>query len=420
MAKVKVRYFVEKPGAGDAMRYFWQPSKILRAMGWLSERLPDDKGQAIARADRLNRELDAWRTGTPLPPALPGQADGGVGGAAAGSMAPAKPYTEAKIVRPGSIAWLIREYKLSRFFTRLAEKTQYEYGLNLAVIEAWAGEAPVGAIGKARIETFYEKLRARTPAKANAVIGMLRILLGHAVRLEILKENPATNPGLIGLPFAGRIWPIDAVSLIVETCDRSGWHSIGTAIVVNHWIGQRKGDILDLGRNAWRDGRFHRTQNKTGERVSIPHSPWVEDRVKSELARQEQRGITSATHLILCETTGQSWKSDHFSHVFAEIRDKAAAEWSTFWLNEEDTVDTGDLLFMHLRHTAVTELAIAGCSIPQIAAITGHTPKSVINILRRYLVMTAALADAAVAKRLQLDNDIAALVDETRAGKGRG
>ncbi len=54
------------------------------------------------------------------------------------------------------------------------------------------------------------------------------------------------------------------------------------------------------------------------------------------------------------------------------------------------------LRFNDLRGTAVTLLAEAGATVPQIASITGHTLESVTRILERYLARTKALSDAAI------------------------
>jgi hypothetical protein len=43
-----------------------------------------------------------------------------------------------------------------------------------------------------------------------------------------------------------------------------------------------------------------------------------------------------------------------------------------------------DLDFHDLRGTAVTRLALSGCTTPQIAAITGHSPRDVDEILKAH------------------------------------
>ena len=402
MAKVKVRYFVKLRGA-EGPRYFWQPSGTLRELGWKSERLPEDLTAAIARAQQLNAELDAWRKGEPAPQAET-------------TRPKATPRKGAP--QHGTISHLIQLYRQSRFYPT-NPKTQRSYEQNLRVIEGWAGDATVAAIGPKRVQKLYDGLRVKTPSKANAVITMLRILLSHGVREQIIRTNAAEKPGLISQPFSGKLWPRDAVDLFVEVADRAGLHSVGTAVVINHWLGQRQADVLTMKRAAYRNGILHVTQRKTNARVEVPHSPMVEARIEAELDRQKARKIetTPEAALLLCETTGAPWKEDHFRHVFAEIRETTAEKWGVFFLDDGSSVNMLELQFMHLRHTAITRLAIAGCTPLEIAGITGHTIKSVEQILDRYLVRTSDLAAAAAAKRLAYD---AAIEAEDQAATPHG
>jgi len=59
----------------------------------------------------------------------------------------------------------------------------------------------------------------------------------------------------------------------------------------------------------------------------------------------------------------------------------------------------GVVQFTDLRGTAVTRLAIASCTIPEIASITGHTHAEVSRILEaHYLHQDPAIALAAINK----------------------
>jgi hypothetical protein len=444
MARNTPRYFAEHPGrAGEPPRFFWKPGPALRAEGWKLERIPAEeirnacadegelRAEAFKRAEQLNAEVDRWRQGlAPLSaPRSDARASGGVGGAAADR---ASPRPEGPI-KPRSIAALIREYKKSRFYLDRAENTRASYRLNLNIIEAWAGDMPASAIGPARVQKLYESLYAATPAKASHVVAVLRILLQFGIRIEWLRSNAAEQPGIVGAPFAGKLWPLDAVSLFVEQADRMGWHSIGTAVVINYWLGQREADVLGLMDSSYRDGRFHITQEKTDATIAVPHAPWVAGRIEAELKRRDARlaaklagkvvAIGDAREvagrndrpLLICETTGEPWAASYFQHMFAKIRAAAAdddkgAGWHTFTMPDGSEQPLAELDFRHLRHTAVTELALASCTIPEIASITGHTIKSVHAILQRYLVMNSAIAAAAMAKRLTLDTEIAALL----------
>lgn len=405
---MKVRYFTTRPGrpgpdGKPTARYFWQPSKALLAEGWKLERLPDELGAAVSRAQQLNADIDRWRQGLTDAPTKP-------------KAAPAAGGSRSTIIKPRSVAHLIRLYKASRFYADRAKNTQDSYRLNMDMLEAWAGDFPVASITFERADALYKRLTepngrdadgniiqapiAPKPSKASHLIMMLFILLQHARRLNWIRENPCARFGLRASPFAGKLWPADAVSLMAEHADRLDLHSIGTAIVVNHWIGQRLGDVLALARSAYRDGRFRLKQHKTAEWVDVPDSPWVAERLEAELEAQAGRGITSATHLLLCETTGQPWKLPHFQHTYAAVRAAAAAARPQIDLPDGSSLRVEELEFRHLRHTAVTEMANAGCTTIEISGVTGHTIASVDAILERYVVKSSALATNAAAKRL--------------------
>jgi len=58
-----------------------------------------------------------------------------------------------------------------------------------------------------------------------------------------------------------------------------------------------------------------------------------------------------------------------------------------------------DLTFHDLRGTAVTRLAVAKCTVPEIASITGHSLKEVGSILdSHYLHRDPALGESAIQK----------------------
>jgi len=161
--------------------------------------------------------------------------------------------------------------------------------------------------------------------------------------------------------------------------------------------------VLALQRANYRDGSFHITQNKTGARVVVPHHALIQARVEAEIKRQAERHPKLAsTFLIVSEETGRLYAADNFRHHFAEVRAEATVKWPAIETEAGERVAIADLQFLHLRHTAVTELAQAGATVPEIAAISGHSIKSVELILERYLVRTAGPAKSGMAKRALL------------------
>ncbi len=101
------------------------------------------------------------------------------------------------------------------------------------------------------------------------------------------------------------------------------------------------------------------------------------------------------THLICHETTRRPWAEDTFRHVFADIRARAA----------NSLPGCAELLFRHLRHTAVTNLHSAGCDPGDIATISGHSLAGINQILDVYFVRTAATAAKAAKKRLAWERE---------------
>ena len=381
MARIKIRYLTEYSRVRRGPRYFWQPSTVLRAQGWRIVRLPDIRAAAIVEAERLNAILDAWRRGEDTTDQIPPAA---------------KPPHR---IRPalGTVDALIADYRGAEEFTRLRPTTRRGYEQNLVIISDWAGDAPVRTLTPKRIKTFYRKLRPTTPSKANAVVRVIRLLLEYGCSEDWIEANPARKVRLIGTPSTGRLWPREAVQLFARIADRMGRSSIGTAVILNEWLGQREGDLIRLSRSIYREGSLWIRQSKTGAQVKLPVDlvPHLRVRLEEEFARQAAAEVT-ATTLIVSEVTGRAYTGDNFRHVFATVRAEAAKEMP----------EIADLWFMHLRHTAVTRLFEAGCELSWITEVTGHKSiKTCEIIIDRYLIHTGKLARLAFEKRLEKERN---------------
>lgn len=397
MAWEKIRYFTARRGTRGGVRYFWQPSEHLRSLGWTLQRLSDDREQALAEARRHNQALDDWRKG--------------LAAAAADGLRIEVPAPRPK---EGTVAALTAAYRASDEYQALAEKTRHGYGLNLAIIDKWAGEAPVRAISAARVQVLYKEVKKRgtrhllargedakaieprpAPAAAAALVRTISLLWTWGRRAGLAAgENPAEKPGIKLRSAKGRIWTEAEVEAMVAAADRVGLHSIGTAIVMNEWLGQREGDIIRLRRQQVRDGAFHIRQSKRGAELVLPGSPRVARRLAAELARFADLDIPPP-HILISEVSGLPYTTDRFVKDFAKVRAAAAKHHPEMQLE--------GLRFMHLRHTAVTRLFEAECELPLIASITGHTLKHCAEIIDRYGSRTRKMARLAAAKRLEAE-----------------
>jgi integrase len=116
------------------------------------------------------------------------------------------------------------------------------------------------------------------------------------------------------------------------------------------WTGQRQGDLLRLSWSAYDGTHIRLRQSKTGARVVLP----VGTPLKAALdAAKKHRP------LILTNSLRRPWTSHGFQASWRIAATKAGIVGVTFH---------------DLRGTAVTRLAIVGCTEAEIASITGAQP----------------------------------------------
>ena len=386
MARIKIRYLVSKPGrrqpdGSREMRWIWQPSLALRAQGWTPRRLRDDNGYPIidplaaaAAAEALNAQLDGARTG---------------------ALAGPEPTAKGRV--RGTMGWAIQEYCQSERYRRLAERTRIGYDFCLRGLEDWTGDAPVASITPQLVQRYYRRLQAdRTLSAANARLRVLRLLMEFCRRdLGLITRNPASRPGMIGTAPRLRIWTEAEITAIVAAADAAGLPSIGDAVLLGLYTGQRQGDVLRLSWLTMKAGatpRLRLQQSKRRAHVDIPLHPRLAARLEATRARRHNQGPVIGP-ILVSESTGRAYKPDHFRHAFTDLRVKAA----------EACPSITTATYQDLRDTAVTALATAGCTIPEICAITGHSEGSAHGILKHYLALTGELADSAIAKLVAYD-----------------
>jgi len=366
MAKINVRYFVKKRNRDGSARYYWQPSVALGAAGWAQIRLSDCEHDAIAQAEGINRAVDDWRAGTKKTP-------------------------DRSL--PGSVHALIEAYKKSRHFQKLADKTQSDYARYLETIRQWAGDTPAGAVSAKAVQTLYDTAREAKPRKAAYLMQVMRLLFNFAENESIIPKgsNPASRPRLEYKAAKGTLWSKAAVAHMVTVAEDMGFFGVGTAIMVNEWIGQRRGDILALPMSAIVNGEITLTQSKTGaevEGLAIGEIPELLSRIEEQIKRNRARGKACGKTLIQQES-GAAYTPDAFNKAFVQVRARAAV----------DMPECGTLIFKDLRHTAVTRLAESGAELAEIAAVTGHSFKTAQDIVDRYNVRTGKMARNALIKR---------------------
>jgi integrase len=141
------------------------------------------------------------------------------------------------------------------------------------------------------------------------------------------------------------------------------------------WTGQRQGDLLRLPWSSYNGKTIRLRQSKAGRRVVVP----VGAPLKAALDQAPKRST-----IILTNSDGAPWTSSGFRASWGKACKAAGIVGVTF---------------KDLRGTAVTRLALVGCTEAEIATITGHSLKDVRSILdAHYLHRDPALAESAIRK----------------------
>src|SRR6516164_7981018 len=268
---------------------------------------------------------------------------------------------------------VIAGYKASQDFLGLAPRTQSDYLKHFSRIEKAFGTLPLAALEDARVTMDFLQWRddMASPKQADYHFSTLMRLLSWARGRGLTTYRPPERVEHRYHPDrAEKIWEEQQIAAFMAVASEP----LQLALVLALESGQRQGDLLTLPWSAY-DGQWIRLrQGKTGRRVNVP--------VTRRLARILDSTKRTAT-TILTNGRGISWEGDSFRNAW--------------WVACRKAKISG-LHFHDLRGTAVTRLAEAGCSHPEIAAITGHSMHAVDAILDKYLARTDKIALAAIAK----------------------
>lgn len=207
----------------------------------------------------------------------------------------------------------------------------------------------------------------------------------------------------------------------VATCDCLGFPEIGDSIVLGLYTGQRQADRLALeDTQISTDGILFRQRKKGGQPLLIPVVEMLRERLEAA-QRRRNPWRTNYPNVVLDERTRRPFAADWYRKVFRVLRHAAAfgtlehvggtiTPQARQFLGNIDILarmleaglkpmpSLADFHDQDLRDTAVTWLALAECTKWEIASITGHSLKSIDEILKHYFGMHPELARSGMAK----------------------
>jgi hypothetical protein len=398
MAKLDLpKYFTTRPRSDGSARYFWQPGKSLQAKGFALKRLADNLATAIEQAKAENETAERIL--------------------AAGGEISAEPKRRRGSVHPDSVEAMVRAYQKSDDYLGKAEKTRTEYDAAIAHLLGFCGDQPKRNITPAIARDFFNALKLKVtidpqtkarietprPSVAAAVCRVARLIWYFDRGAD---KRPKTALEIAQNPFAFMrldsqrqveldpeldLWSPEAIDAFVAAADVLDLPSVGDAILLNSWIGQRMADCLAVPRTLLQGDCLKIRTRKRGRWVLLPVAdvPALYARMAAAIARLEHWKV-DATTVIVSESTGLPYSTDHFAAKFEAVRNDVAGRHPAW----------AKLQFAKLRHTAVVRLSEAEVDDLQISAVTGHKAETVKSIIERYHVKTRKMAATAFRKRL--------------------
>jgi integrase len=207
------------------------------------------------------------------------------------------------------------------------------------------GHKPIASV---TTDDLTQTFAAMTPGTREDFVKAIRPLMKWCREQGLIKTDPTVGIRMRRRRTDGfHTWTED------EIAQFEAHHPIGTkprlALALLLYTAQRRGDVIRLGRQHIRDGVLHIKQRKTGAELAIPVHPDLREILEA----------TPSEHLtFIVSALGKPFHPGAFSNWFGAACDAAGLP--------KGCSAHG------LRKAACRRLAEAGCTVHQIAAISGH------------------------------------------------
>lgn len=276
-----------------------------------------------------------------------------------------KPKTPAA----DSLAAMIRAWRISPEWAGLAASTKSHYSTYVEPFEEM-GEAAAVSVTRRDVLGIRDAIAAaRGNGAATAFIRAASSLFAWGVDREWVTHSPVN-----------RIKPLPGGHLQAWTAPQADHaeaalpQHLSRVVTLARYTGQRRGDLCAMGWSAYDGSTIRLIQQKTGTPLVVPVHPLLK-------ARLDQWERTATT--ILTDFKDRPWKPVSLSKAMPPALARIGIDAS---------------INIHgLRKLAATMLAEAGCSVHEIAAVTGHQSLGMVELYTRSADQER-LAGAAIVK----------------------
>jgi len=251
----------------------------------------------------------------------------------------------ASRAKPGSIAQAVALYLGSIDYTDLVPRSKRALRHLLDRFREEHGDKPLADLQSKHVEIM---LAGKAPYAARDFYKALRSVAKVAIRAGLIETDPTVNVRRPRIKNTGgfRCWSDE------EIVQFESFYPIDTrarlAFALLLYTGQRRGDVIKMGRQHVKDGFLFLRQQKTGTALAIPVIPALNE----VLAAHPAKNLT-----FLVTHTNEPFSPTGFSNWFGRICAAAGLP---------------GLSAHGLRKAMCRRLAEAGRSANEIAAVSGH------------------------------------------------
>ncbi len=266
-----------------------------------------------------------------------------------------KPEIGKALTAQGSISALVASFYKTSDFKGLSDSTKATYRGIIERFRADHGHRLVKEMQREHVARIVAK-KADTPAAANNMLRMVHLLMRHAVEIGWRRDDPTQGVRKVKNKTPGfTTWEEEHIDAFLAH------HKPGTrahlALMLLLYTGQRRSDVVRMGRQHVRKNILSITQQKTGQDVHIP----LHDDLRAVLDALPLDNLS-----FLMTAQGRPFTPPGFTNWFHDMVREAGLP---------------DGLSPHgLRKATCRRLAEAGCTPHQIMAISGH--KSLAEVTR--------------------------------------
>lgn len=283
-----------------------------------------------------------------------------------------------KKIVPGSVSALVASYYRGAEYSGLADSTKRAVRNILERFRAEHGDKRVAHMEKRHVQKIMAD-KAETPDAANRLLRLMRTLMAHAIDLGWRRDDPtATVKKLRHKTDGFTTWEEDHIEAFLSHYRQGTRAHLALSLLL--YTGQRRSDVVRMGRQHVRNGVLSIVQQKTGQEVTIPLHP----ELKATLDALPRDNLT-----FIMSERGGPMTPESFTNWFRKLV-KAVVD------DEGKRLLPDDLSPHGLRKATCRRLAEAGCSPHEIMAISGH---QTLEEVTRYTVAANRLhlAERAVA-----------------------